>query len=541
MNKKLVLFLLLIISCFCFYKIFVKSDKLDIFYIENIGGDYITLDPQQRDGENSIRIMYDLFDPLFEINQKTELKPGVAEKYEISDDYKTYTFYLRKNLKWSNGDPLTAHDFEYSFKRLVNPKTISQNYAFLMDNVENGLDIQKGIKDVNTLGVKSINNQTLEIKLLTPDPSFIYKMTLIGAYPVPSKIIEKYGNNWTDIDKIATNGAYKISKIVHNGYVELEKNPYYWDKNNVKINKVKFLMISDANSDVQSFKTNANYCTYINLPPNDVDYYKKTYGDQLRVYSVLDQERLTINFKNEKFQDVRVRKALSMAIDREKLTKYVVKMGTPSYSVVLDDIYQGYLKDIYNQMDDYNWINKSMEEKIKIAKDLMISAGYSKENPLCFQLTYPSPYKNIGIVIQNMWNNAFDDIVKVSFQSEDYKTYLEDMKNDKLEIWRNKWIGDFDLPSTFTEIYLSNNGCNYGHYSNPECDELYKKSFEGSFDDYLKCQKELVKKMNQDYPSIPLYGLPHMRLVKSFVKNLDTSNNLLDIFKTKYLQIDKES
>ena len=542
---KIKIFLLLCAAALCGYYYFNKnkqSEKNINCYIENIGSDCSTLDPQKVSDSNTSRVMYDLFEPLIVVNQNSEFKPGVAEKYDVSDDYKTYIFHLRKNLKWSNGDTLTAYDFEYSFRRMVNPSTASPEYAFLLDSVENSLEIQKKEKNINELGVKAIDDITLEVKLSSPDPAFISKISLVGCYPLPSKVVEKYGNNWIDIDKIVTNGAYKISKIVHNGYIELEKNPYYWDRDNVKINKVKFLMISDANSDVQSFKTGSNHCTYINLPPNDIDYYKKTYGDQLKVYNVLDQERISFNLNNEKFKDIRVRKALSISIDREKITKQVLKIGFPSYSVILENTYNGYYENLYKEIPDYIWVDQPMNERIELAKKLLMEAGYSKEKPLCFQLAYPnqSILKTIGTTIQAMWNEVFEGLVKVSFISEDWKVFLKDMSSGSFEVFRARWLADFNLPSTFTELYTSTNGCNFGKYSNADYDNLYKESLQGSFDNYLSKQKELAKIAMADYPAIPLYGVPHIRLVKTFVKNYDPSNNVLDIVQTKDLKIENK-
>lgn len=542
MKVKNSLILCALVLCGYFY--FNKNkqqNKIEDCYIENIGSDCSTFDPHKCNNSNTARVMYDLFEPLILVNQYSEFKPGVAEKYDISDDYKTYIFYLRKNLKWSNGEPLTAHDFEYSFKRMINPSTASPEYAFLLDSVENSLAIQKKEKNVDELGVKAIDDTTLEVKLSSPDPAFLSKISLVGCYPVPKKVVEKYGNNWIDIDKIVTNGAYKISKIVHNGYIELEKNPYYWYKDNVKINKVKFLMISDASSDVQSFKTNTEHCTYINLPPNDIDYYKKTYEDQFKIYNVLDQERISFNLKNEKFKDIRVRKALSIVIDREKLTKQVLKIGIPSYGIILENTYNGYYKDLYKEIPDYIWVEKPMEERIKMAKDLLIEAGYSKGKPLCFQLAYPnqSTLKTVGTTIQAMWNEVFEGLVEVSFVSEDWKVYMKDMSTGSFEVFRSRWMADFNLPSTFTELYTSTNGCNFGKYSNANYDNLYRESLQGSFEEYLIKQKDLAKIAMIDYPSIPLYGVPHVRLVKSCVKNYDPSNNVLDIIQTKDLVIEK--
>lgn len=511
--------------------------------VVNISSDMPSIDPQQSSDNNSSRVIEDIFEGLVDYNQKSEVIPTGASSWDISKDGKTYTFYLRKNAKWTNGDPVTAEDYVYSYRRSVTPETLTLAYASYFNPIVNAIAIQAGKKSPNTLGVKALNKYTLQITLATPNPTFLDSLTIYAFFPINKKAIDKYGNSWAaKPSTIISNGAYKLTKWVHNGYALAEKSPNYWDAENVSIDSVKYLMIADVSSDLENYKAGGESLTYSSLPANTAEWYKKSFSNnQFQPAPMLSQAYFVFNMRKPKFQDIRVRKALSMVIDREGIAQGVKKgLVVPSYLDVPEAIAGGRYKDLAKDIPGYEWVNQPIPQRIEEARKLLKEAGYSKEHPLEFTVNFNTSDVNrlLAQILQGLWQQDFGDLVKIDVFNEDWKVYLDSLKKGNFDVARMAWIADFNQPNTYTEMYVCNSGNNKGDYCDKEADKIYKKSLTvNSKKEFYELQRQLIIKQTAGYPMIPLFTQPAIQLVQPYVKGFKPKENVMGRFRAKQLSI----
>ncbi|MFT5950560.1 MAG: oligopeptide transport system substrate-binding protein [Francisella sp.] len=517
--------------------------KDDNQLVVNISSDMPSLDPQQSSDNSSSRVIEDIFEGLVDYNQKSEVIPTGSSSWKVSKDGKTYTFHLRKNAKWTNGDPVTAADYVYSYRRSVTPATLTLAYASYFNPIVNAVAIQAGEKSPDTLGVKALDKYTLQIKLTTPNPTFLDSLTIYAFFPVNKKAIGKYGDSWAaKPSTMISNGAYKLTKWVHNGYALAEKVPNYWDAENVNIDSVKYLMIGDISSDLENYKAGGESITYSRLPSNTAEWYKKSFtNNQFQPAPMLSQAYFVFNMRKPKFQDIRVRKALSMVIDREGIAEGVKKgLVIPSYLNVPEALAGGRYKDLAKDIPDYNWINQSIPQRIAEAKKLLEEAGYSKKHPLEFTVNFNTSDINrlTAQILQGSWQQDFGDLVKVDVFNEDWKVYLDSLKNGNFDVGRMAWIADFNQPNTYTEMYVCNSGNNKGDYCDKEADKIYDKSLiTNSKEEFYELQRQLIIKQTAGYPIVPLFTEPAIQLVQPYVKGFDPQYNVMGRYRAKQLSI----
>jgi oligopeptide transport system substrate-binding protein len=518
-----------------------KTSKENIL-IENVGTDMPSLDPQQSGDTSSGRVIADIFEGLVEYDQNSKIVPAGVSKWDVSKDGLTYTFYLRKNAKWSNGEPVTAADYVYSYQRAVTPDTLARYYADYFNPIINAKAIMAGKKSPSMLGVSAKDKYTLVIKLDKPNPTFLAALTLNVFDPINKKAVDKYGVSWAGSPKtIISNGPYILTQWVHNGYAEAIKNPYYWDKANTHIAKVRYLMIQDTSSDLQNYSAGDTGITYSALPANSTQWYKQKFPEQYHSYPVLNQTYYVFNMRKPKFKDIRVRKALSMVIDRKGLTEGVLKQGQkPSYLVVPENIANGIYKNTWKDIPGYQWVKQPLPERIKEAQKLLKAAGYDKENPLKLTINFNTSdsNRNIALVIQAIWNQVFDDAVVATVFNEDWKVYLDSLQKGNFDIARMAWVADFNEPNTYTSMYTCGNGNNYGGYCNKAADKLYYQSIQiNSLKNFHQLQKQVIIKQTGDYVVIPLFTAPYNRLVQTYIKGFKPKHNVMGKHTTKELSI----
>lgn len=519
-----------------------KNKTIEECYMENIASDPPTLDPHMCDDNVSWRVISDLFEGLVCYNQKNEIELCGAKKYDISDDGLTYKFYLRDNAKWSNGDKVTADDYIFAFQRAVTPATLAK-YSTQMLDIVNAADIIKGDLSEKKLGVSKENDHTFVIKLKNKNKEFLHYLTLPTFFPLHRGTINKYGASWaTNIKNVVSNGAYKGAEWVHNSHVKLEKNEHFWNTENVKIKNVRFLMINNTTDDMNKFSSGGEHMTYYRLPVNSLDWYKKKFGEEVVSYKQLSQERLIFNIKHKKLEDIRVRKALSMTVDRDRLVTSVFKNGIPSYCAILETIANDKFSKELDTIEEFAWVKLGFQDRVEKAKKLLEEVGYTKDSPLIIELAFPTGgnHKSVAEAIQTTWNNVFEGMVICTLLFEDWSIFLQNMKNGKYDICRCGWIADLDLPSNFSMLYTTGNSCNFSGYSNHEVDTLYAESLlQDTEEQYFLKQKEINKIIMCDYVAIPYASTENRRLVSKKIKGVDFSRNKLDRFSTKYFELAK--
>ncbi len=492
-----------------------------------------TLDPTLGNGVPGSNIMRDLYEPLMTEDAEGNVILGQAASYTLSDDKLTYTFKIRKDAKWSDGNPVTAQDFEYAYKRGVNPKVAAKySWYYKILGIKNTAEILKGNKPIDSLGVKAIDDKTLEITLSKPIPYFIIGLAHIVMAPVPQKTVEKYGQNWTKPENIVNNGAYKLKEWVVNEKIVLVKNDQYYDADKVKIDKVTFLPIPEASTELNRYKAGEIDFTY-ELPKNQYKNLMKTIPNEVKVLGRVGIYYYNLNMRKKPFDDIRVRKALSYAVNRDILANKILGTGEkPAYTFV-PEIVSGYTPII----PDY----QKLTQKQRNAQALIMlnDAGFNKAHPLRFELLYNTSeqHKRNALAIASMWKKALKGAVIVTLKNQEWKTYLSDKKAGNYEVARSGWIGDYNEASTMLDLMIIGHSANDSFYVNPEYDALMNRARTTTDD---KARNKLYEKADamiaRDMPVIPLFQYSQARLIKPRVGGYPKVNPLGAIF-TKHLYI----
>lgn len=498
------------------------------------GSEVESLDPQKVSGVPESNIIRDLLEGLANQDANGNLVPGVAESWETKDN-KTWTFHLRKNAKWSNGDPVVAGDFVYSWRRLADPKTASPYASYVeMASMANAKDIIEGKKSPDTLGVEAVDDYTLKVTLDNPVPYFIAMTVHTSMKSVNHKVLEKLGEKWTSPDNYVSNGAYKLNKWVVNERIELVRNEQYWDNEHTILNKVTYLPIEDQVSDMNRFLAGEVDITY-EMPNEHFKRLEKDHPEDVKVTPYLYSYYYEFNTKKAPFDNLKVREALSYAVDRDVIAKFVVGKGeTPAYNFT--PLATNGLKV---DMPDYSKLTQ--KERVAKAKELLKEAGYGPDPPLKFNLLYNTSenHKKIAVAIASMWKKSLG--VTAVLENQEWKTYLDNKRQGNFEVSRAGWCGDYNEASTFLGIMRTGNSQNYPKYSSAAYDKdldnaLEATSSEQRSDAYKDAELQLAK----DMPIIPLYHYVNARLVNPKLGGYPMHNAEDNIFsKDMYIIADK--
>ena len=491
-----------------------------------------TLDPSKIETVASAAIAYDIYEGLVSENQNNKAVPGVAKSWDISKDGTTYTFHIREDAKWSNGKPITAEDFVYSLQRAVNPKTASP-MAYKLEVIANANQIMNGKLPINKLGVKALNEHTLQIKLNHPVYYFLGIMADPVTFPVYKEGVEKYGEKYFRQPNFVSNGAYTLKQWIPNGYVLVSKNKDYWGAKNVAIQNVKFLPIEQETSALNAYASGeADYVTYV--PKTNLKLLKKKYGSQLRITPWLELEYVDFNTTKKPFNNLDLRKALSLAIDRKTLAdKVLVDDSQPAYIFFPEDIESG----AYKNIEKYKWANWTYAKKLALAKELYKKAGYSKENPLVIDYDYNTSNKNKKLVeaIAQMWHQALG--VKVSISNSEFKVFIKTRNNKEYNgIARDGWVADYNAIDNFATLYTCDSPQNHSGFCNKEYDKLVEEGQNQSTSQEAKpYYTKAFELIQNDYPIAPIVVQPVIHLIKPYVAGYNEKGNHLDHIYDKWL------
>lgn len=505
---------------------------LDTLRID-VGSEAPTLDPALSEDAAAGRIINDLFAGLVDFDQQNNPIPGMAESWNISANGKTYTFHLRDNLKFSDGSRITANDFIYTYRRVVDPKTAS-GHNYLLAGVVNGNKIIKGELPPTSLGISAPDAKTVVIQLDHPDANFLNYLTLGTVGVVSQKTISKYASAWTQAQNMVTSGAYVLSEHVVNGHILLTKNPYYFQESQVAIAKVDFFPYVDHNAGLSAYKTGGLDLVYQSVPIDQYQNLKQQYPSELHTIQqegiyFYDLNQLLPQFKN----NPELRQALSMAIDRNALVNKVLGQGeTALYSNVTSTVESGAYKSVR-----YSWADLPYDEQVKIAQQLYAKAGYSASHPLKIDLSYNTDdlHKKIALAIAGMWKSTLG--VEVTLSNQEWKTFIASRHSGNYVVARDRWVADYNSVTSYTQLYLCNGMQNNSHYCNPAYDKLVTAA-ENSSD--LAQQQQLYRQALalalNDYAIIPLFQPNYSKLVKPYVSNLDVEHNFFNVEQSKWVK-----
>lgn len=495
------------------------------------GAEPVSLDPGMSEGIPSSTILRDTFEGLITENPNGELVAGVAERWEVSEDGLRYVFHLRKGLTWSDGKALTTEDFVYAWQRAINPATGSK-YAFVLFPIKNAEAINTGEnKDLSSLGVKALDAQTLEVTLQAPTPYILGLFAFPTAYPVPKHVVEAKGDQWTRAENVVSNGAYKLTEWLPNSHITIEKSDAYWGKDAVKIDKVIYYPIEDQNSELSRYR--AGEIDITNEVPNDqFKWVKQNLGDELRVANWLGTYYYGFNLTKPPFDNPDLRKALSLAINREVLVEQITGLGeVAAYGIVPVGVngYENYQPD---------WAKAGYAENVKAAQALYAKAGYSKDKPLKVDILYNTSenHKKIAVAIAAMWEQALG--VQATMTNMEWKVYLSERKNFNTQVFRAGWIGDYNDANSFLELFRINSEMNDLGYKDEQYDALLKQASE-ELDPIKRAAilRDAEKRFIDHNGLIPIYQYVSKHLVKPYVKGWQ--DNILDRVYSQHLSIER--
>ena len=479
-----------------------------------------TLDPGLISDRIASDIARQLFEGLYEQNDKGETVPALAIGFDVSPDKKTYTFNLRQDAKWSDGRPVTAHDFVYAWRRVVDPATNSlyQWYIGLMA-VAGAQEIIDGKKPVSELGVTAIDDFALEVRLDKPIPYFRDMLTLSTTYPVPRWAIEEHGEQWTRPENIVTNGAYQLKNHVLNEKIELTRNKAYWNNENTVLDEVTTLVINDEN--IAFTRYQAGELDKTDLPAGQYPRLKAQLPNETHVFADFCTYYYAFNRSetgHEALQDARVRKALSFAIDRSVLTEQVLKAGQNPTFTITPEFTAGFTVP---HMPYTEW---KQSERDQEARRLLEEAGYSKSNPLKVGLLYNTgePHKKLAVTISAMWRQKLG--VVTTLENVEWKTILNRRSDNDYEITRHGWCGDYNEASTFLNLFSDTPEANVGGFFDPIIDKLMDEATIAD-DGRRAAIYTMVEAYLQDTAAmIPLYNYSVAFLMKEGVKGWPLEN-----------------
>ncbi len=497
--------------------------------IRNNGSETETLDPALAESVGANNLTRDLFEGLTANDSDGKIVPGVAESWKQTGDT-TWVFKLRRNALWSNGEPVTADDFVYAIRRFVDPKTASTYAATFGIFLLNGAEVVKGSKPTTDIGVKALDKFTIEVKTAFPVTFLPDLMSNNNLGPVHRASLEKYGKEWTKPGNLVSNGAYVLKEWQVNNRIVIEKNPKYWDAANVQLTKVTYLPIEDGHADVKLYESGENEWVY-QLPPGTYEKYKAQYPKEIRNAPMIGLRYYSYQTQDPAFKDVRVRKALSMVIDRDILAQRVTADGqAPAYSLMVAGTNGA-------DVTPYDWANWPMTKKVAEARSLLQQAGVKPGSKFTFSYNTSEYHKKMAVFAASEWKTKLG--LDIETESMEFKVLLKKRHDGTFQMARNGWLADYNDATTFLALVRCDSDQNNNFNCNRKAEDLINQGSQST--DPAKRRTLLTrasKMIMEDYPMIPLlqYSLP--RLVKSYVGGYSL-HNAQDRFRSKDLYIIK--
>jgi len=493
------------------------------------GAEPQTLDPHRAEGVPASNILRDLFEGLTIEAPDGSVIPGVAKSWDVSEDGRIYMFYLRDDARWSNGDPVTAADFEFGFRRSVDPATLS-HYSSILEPIENAAAIISGVKPPESLGVEALDTFTLVIRLNGPTPYLPGLLNHSTTYPVHRASVEQYGNRFAREGRLVGNGAYRLEEWVVQSHIKLVRNEHYRDNANTTIDSVYYYPIENQDAELKRFRADEVDITN-EIPYQQLKWIRENLADQLVISPYLGSYYFGFNVMREPFRDnTKLRRALSLAIDRDIITGRITDAGEiPAYGWVPP--VTGYTPAAPE------WAGWSQAERDTEAQRLYAEAGYSVDKPLTIEMLYNTSanHKRISIAISSMWKKTLG--IKTRLLNQEWKVFLETRRlKETTEVFRAGWIGDYNDAFTFSQMMHSANEMNHSGYVSSRYDNFIELAA-GERDpvvraDFLE-QAEII--LLDDMPIIPIYFYVSKHLVKNWVGGRQP--NIMDHHYTKNLYI----
>ncbi|WP_297201094.1 ABC transporter substrate-binding protein [uncultured Pluralibacter sp.] len=485
--------------------------------VRHIKDEPASLDPAKAVGLPEIQVIRDLFEGLVNQDSKGNIIPGVATQWQ-SNDNRSWIFTLRSDAKWSDGTPVTAQDFVYSWRRLVDPKTLSPFASFAaLAGIANAQNIIDGKASPDKLGVTAVDARTLKVQLDKPLPWFASLTANFSLYPVQKANVESDAN-WTRPGKLIGNGAYVLKERVVNEKLVEEPNPAYWDNAKTVIKQVTFVPINQESTATKRYLAGDIDITE-SFPKNQYKQLLKAIPGQVFTPPQLGTYYYAFNTRKGPTADYRVRLALSMTIDRRIIADKVLGTGEKPAWRFTPDVTAGFTP----QPSEIE--NLSQAELNAQAKMLLQAAGYGPNRPLKLTLLYNTSenHQKIAIAVASMWKKNLG--VDVKLQNQEWKTYIDSRNTGNFDVIRASWVGDYNEPSTFLSLLTSSHSGNIARFSNPAYDKVINQaSLESTAQARNADYNEAEKIIAGQAPIAPIYQYTNGRLIKPWLKGYPIDN-----------------
>jgi oligopeptide transport system substrate-binding protein len=478
----------------------VKTTRADVAMAEGIllrgnGSDPESLDPHLATSVSAGKVLINLFEGLTRLNPETLIpEPGVAERWTFSDDRKTITFFFRAS-EWSDGEPVKASDFVFAFRRLLDPD-LAASYAFMLHPLLNAQAVSRGELPVESLGVKALDDRTLEIQLEQPTPYILALLAHWTAFPLPEHVLTRFGtvsdraSEWTRTENFVVNGAFTLKEWIPEKALRIRKNPGYWQADVVRLNGADYIPY-ESTTEERAFRGGEIHVTY-SLPAKRLDHYRANEPEVLRLDTYLESVAYVVNVRKPALQDVRVRRALALAVDRTILTDGILKgVGKPAWSYVPPGT------------GGYHPVHQ-LEDNLDEAKRLLAEAGYpgGEGFPELELLVFSGPEtESVATAVQQMWKQGLG--IQIQINNLEKTTYFSERREGDFDLCFLGWVGDYVDPLTFLGLWQSEAGNNLAGWKNAEYDALLSEA--ALSENRMKTLAEAEGLLVQEVPVIPLY------------------------------------
>ena len=497
--------------------------------VRNNGSEPDSLDPALIESVPANSIDSDLFEGLTAVDHHGNAVPGVAESWK-QVDATTWVFKLRKAAVWSDGQPVTAEDFAWAWRRMLDPKTGSKIASTVGVYLLNGGDIVAGRKPPSALGARALDKQTLEVKTPVPEPYLPAALAITQYAPQPRAVIEKFGTNWTKPGNLVSNGAYVLKEWQVNSKVIIEKNPRYWDAANVQLTRVTYLGVEDNNADLKLYQSGEEDFM-LQLAPGAYNSLKAQYPNEIHNGQLLGLRYYNLNNRDPLLQDVRVRKALSMVIDRDILATKVTADGqAPLYGLAVKGI-------AGMEQTRYDWADWPMDKRVAEAKKLLAEAGVKPGTHVKFTYNNSDYHKKMAIFAASEWKTKLG--LETDMDSLEFKVLIRKRHDGDFQIARGGWVVTFNDATLLLTLVQCDSEANDDRNCNRKADELIAQGNQST--DPARREALLTqaaKLVMDDYPLIPLLQYSVPRLIKPWVGGYDDSNGT-DRYRSKDFYIIK--
>lgn len=489
-----------------------------------------SLDPHHTQGNWEDNVMGDMLIGLTTYDARSKPIPGAAERWDQSPDGKTWTFHLRDHV-WSDGVPVTADDFVFSWRRILDPKTAAV-YAYFLYPIKNAQPVNTGKMPVERLGVRAQDANTLVVELERPLPYFLQIVSHMTMYPVPKHVVQAKGDAWTKPGNYVSNGPYTLTEWDSNDHITIVKNPKFYDAGNVRIDRVIFYPTSDAAAALKRLRA-GELDVQDRMPAQQINWLRGNMPEVLHLNPILAIGYLTTNMQAKPFNDPRVREALSLAVDRETIVNKIDRVGEPPAYNIVPPGTSNYPGGVF-----LDFKSMPFPDRLNRARQLMQQAGYGPNNLLRTSVMIGSAAptaRRVPVAIQQMWKQIYVDAQILQL---DAAIFYARLQTGDFDIANPGWIGDYDDPTTFLDLLRKDNANNYGHYNNPAYDGLLDQA-NAELD--LEKRGDLLAQAEsialRDNAWIPLNFSISGALVRPYVKGWQ--DNLLDFHRTRWMSIDQ--